>query len=106
MIQEKRRLKLHEEMCQLLGSRNCYFRPPTGLNMKYPCIRYDFSSAPGTRYADNRIYLFMQHYTLMVIDYDPDSEIPEKLMEKFPYCKLERSYQTDGLNHFILSLYY
>lgn len=106
MTQETKRLKLHEELCELLGSRYCYFCPPTGLSMKYPCIRYETSSAPREVYADNRIYLFKQHYTLTVIDYDPDTEIPEKLIGKFPYCRLDRSYEADGLNHFILSLFY
>lgn len=102
----KNRLQLHEELCKLLGSRNCYFCPPTGLTMKYPCIRYN-TSPPDTTYADNKVYLFKQHYTLMVIDYDPDTEIPGKLMEHFPYCRMDRPpYQVDGLNHFVYSLYF
>lgn len=101
----KSRLQLHEKLCDLLGSRNCYFCPPTGLNMKYPCIRYE-TSKPSAKYADNKIYLFMQHYTLTVIDYDPDTDIPNRLMEIFPYCSFDRAYQVDELNHFVLSLFY
>lgn len=106
MTMDRKRIQLHEELCKLLGSRNCYFCPPAGLNMKYPGIRYEQSNAPWKRHANNKIYTFKQHYTLMVIDYDPDTNIPDKLIEHFPYCSLERSYSTDGLNHFILSLYY
>ena len=30
-----RRLKLHEELCDILGSRNVYFQPPETVKMKY-----------------------------------------------------------------------
>lgn len=102
---EQNRLKLHEKLCKLLGSRQCYYCPPTGLNMKYPCIRYELASSKP-EYADNKIYKHYWRYTLTVIDYDPDSEIPTKLLEEFSYCTNNRNYQADGLNHFVYSLYY
>lgn len=102
---EKNRLRLHEKLCKLLGSRQCYYCPPTGLTMEYPCIRYErASSRPG--YADNKIYKQNWRYTLIAIDYDPDSWIPTKLLETFPYCSQDRSYTANGLNHFVFTLYF
>lgn len=102
----KRRENLHEILCEILGSRYCYFSPPTGLKMKYPCIRYEYSNGDAN-YANNKIYMFHTKYTLTVIDYDPDSFIPEKLLEELAYVRLTRPpYVTDGLNHWVFDLYY
>jgi len=41
----------------------------------------------------------------MVIDKDPDSEIPG-MVAKLPLCKFVRHYTTDNLNHDVYRLYY
>lgn len=98
------RLTLHEELCEVLGSRNCYFSPPS--TMKYPCIRY-IRGAPLVEHADNIEYTEMFEWTVTVIDVDPDSEIPRRLKDHFKhYCRRDREYTVDGLNHFVFVLYY
>lgn len=98
------RLTLHEELCTVLKSRNCYFEPPS--IMEYPCIKYE-RQMPSVVYADNVRYGKFDSWMLTIIDTDPDSEIPERLEEHFTkYCSKNREYSSDGLHHFVYTLYY
>lgn len=98
------RESLHEELCEVLGSRNCYFEPPS--QMEYPCIKYE-RQKPITRYADNVEYYKISSWMLTIIDTDPESDIPRRLKEHFKrYLTWDREYSADGLKHFIYTLYY
>ena len=99
------RLNLHEEFCKLLGTRNVYFDAPEKITMAYPAIRY-VNSRFNNRKANNKLYMSMKGYEVTIIDGDPDSELREKILERFPYCKFDRSYKSDGLNHYVFTLYY
>lgn len=99
------RLELHEEFCVLLGTRNVYFQPPTSVNMNYPCIKYSIAGM-DQKHANNAIYNSCTRYEITVIDYDPDSDIPGKILKHFPMCSFDRAYSSDNLNHFVLTLYY
>ena len=99
------RLKLHEEFCEILGTRNVYFQSPGSPGMKYPCIKYSLSKIDSRR-ANNKIYKNMNGYEVIVIDYDPDGEIHMSILKHFPMCSYDRSYVADNLNHHVLSLYY
>lgn len=101
---EQKRLNLHEFLCRILGDRNCYYSPPTGLTMKYPCIRYDLSD-PRVVHADNIPYLMDLRWVVTVIDEDPDSRIASSFfgMKK---CSFDRKYSANDLNHFVFSLYF
>lgn len=100
----RKRLELHEKLCDILGSRNCYFRPPTGLNLKYPCILYDHTNNMED-YADNHMYRNRKRYSVTIVDEDPDSEIPDRLQE-LSYCSSDRNYISENLNHFVYTLYW
>ncbi len=97
------RLQLHEELCTLLGSRNVYFQPPR--SMQYPCIKYSRSGIDQHR-ANDSLYLSTSQYELTVIDYNPESDVPEKILKHFPMCRFDRGYVADNLNHFVLTLYF
>lgn len=99
------RLYLQTEFEKLIKSRNVYFQPPSSLTMRYPCIRYVLADK-DLRYADNRIYKSVNRYEVTIIDYDPDSDIPDKIMEHFPMCSFSRRYVSGNLNHTVLILYY
>lgn len=101
---EAKRLKLHEFLCEILGSRNCYYSPPTGMKMNYPCIVYKLG---GNRpfYADNIQYLLKLQWDVIIIDNNPDTKIINKMFE-VPECRFDRSMVSDGLNHFYHTLYY
>jgi len=74
-----------------------YFQPPTNVKLEYPCIVYkrDFAD---TKFADNEPYAHKRRYMVMVIDQNPDSEIPEKVAA-LPMSLFNRFYTVDNLNH-------
>jgi hypothetical protein len=100
-----RRLQLHEELCEILGSRNVYFQPPGTVRMKYPCIRYSRDRGRHLN-ADNRTYLYKQAYQIIYMDFNPDNEVVEQLMEHFSEISYIRNYTADNINHDVLIIYY
>lgn len=99
------RLELHEILCDILGSRNCYFTPPPGIKMDYPAIVYELSNIQVT-YADNIIYKDKKRYSVMVIDEDPDSQIPDRILKNCLYTTSDRVFVTDGLYHFTFTMFF
>lgn len=100
----KSREDLHYVLVNLLGSSNVYFQPPETIKLKYPCIVYELSDMETVK-ADNKKYLVRKRYQVTIIDEDPDSEFPDKMI-KLPYCRFDRSFATEDLNHWVFSLYF
>lgn len=100
----KTRLMLQTKLEELMGNRNVYFSSPTGQKMNYPCIKYNLVNARVDN-ADNIDYMTRKRYTLICIDADPDSVIPDKIL-KLPYCSFDRTYTSNNLNHFVFTLYW
>lgn len=104
------RLALHDILCGVLeapfpdGENHCYFEPPSDIEMKYPCIRYNYTNDLDA-FADNTRYQSFKRYIVTVIDENPDSKIPERL-KKLPYCTSDRNFAVDELSHFVYTLYY
>lgn len=99
-----RRIDLQNELEQLLDSDQVFFQKPENVKMKYPAIVYDYSR-DYVKNADNIKYVKIPCYSVTVIDYDPDSEISEKVSE-LPNSSLDRTYRSDNLNHFVYTIYY
>ena len=98
------RLRLHEELVNILGSRYVYFQPPESIKLNYPCIiyeRYDISNT----FADDDVYLDPRQYRITVVDKNPDSKIVDK-MAKFKTARFVRHMVVDNLNHDIFFFYY
>lgn len=89
---------------ELLGSRNVYYQPPESIRMSYPAIRYS-KKLIATKYASDVKYSMRNCYEVTVIDTLPDNPVIEKLLA-LPYCKFDRHYTADNLNHDVLTLYY
>lgn len=110
-MDELQKTPLHERLCKVLadpfsdGDTHCYFEPPADIQIKYPCIVYHRSN-DFTEFADNNRYLNYNRYTITIIDENPDSEIPERLASSFPYCTSDRNFSTDGLSHYIYTLFF
>ena len=102
---EARRFILHEEFCDLLESRAVYYQPPESLKMNYPCIRYS-GSGFDTLYADNRAYKSIERYEGVFITRDPNSDIPELMMNQFEMCNFGSRYTANNLYHHPFTLYY
>lgn len=100
-----RRVELGDHLKAILGTSNCYFNPPETKRISYPAIIYARSGG-NANYADNRLYTYMESYSITVIDRNPDSEIPMKIQETFELCRFERFFVSDNLNHWVLEIYY
>lgn len=98
------RIELHEELKAILGSGFVYFQPPESVKMSYPCIVYGIDGMDIKR-ADDRPYLTAKRYSITIIDKDPDSVIPDRLLT-LPYCSFDRCYTSDNLNHWVFTLYF
>lgn len=98
------RLDLHQLLCDILGTSNVYFQPPSTVRIEYPCIVYDRSKI-HTKFADDRPYLHKKQYTVTSIDRNPDSVLPDRLAE-LPGCVHDRQYQADRLYHDVFTINY
>lgn len=92
------------EILRQEAHKHVYFQPPATVRMSYPCIVYTWSN-DDTIYADNRPYRSMKAYDVMVIDKNPDSEIPGKVAE-LPMAKFKTRYQKENLYHTVYGLYF
>ena len=96
------RLELH----QLLETftEHVYFQPPTNIKLEYPCIIYkrDFAD---TLFADNHPYRHTKRYMVIIIDPNPDSEIPDKVAG-MPMSLFNRFYTADDLNHDVYNVFF
>lgn len=99
------RVTLHEALCELLGSRNVYFQTPESVKMSYDAIRYALGGKDIKR-ASNRAYKTTNKYEGVVITRDPDTTIPDAMIEHFEMCSFGRPYTADNLNHYPFTLYY
>lgn len=97
------RLELHNELTQFFP--NVYFQPPSNIQMTYPCIVYN-KTGRNRHFGNDVIYLSQQGYKLMVIEYNPDSDVADRIESHFEYCGIDQYYTVDNLNHTTLSLYY
>ncbi len=98
------RLSLQYLLEELLGSENVYFQPPESMKIKYPAIIYGLADI-GNTHADDGVYLSRKRYQITLIDADPDSEFVDKLVS-LPTCRFDRSYASDNLNHWVVTIYY
>lgn len=98
------RLKLHEILCDILGTRNVYYDPPESLRMEYDAIRYSLDEIKTT-YANNAKYSSKRCYNVILISRTSDPEVLDKLLE-LPFSDLGRPYVSDNLHHYPITLYY
>lgn len=98
------RTDLHEKLCELLGSENVYYQPPSSMKMKYPAIVYSRSRITST-HANNKKYSMRDVYEIIVVDRDADNPVIKEILQ-LEYCSYDRQYKSDNLYHDVLTLYY
>lgn len=98
------RVELQRLLESLLGSRNVYYMPPESTKMQYDAIRYSKKNI-RTDYASDMVYGMKDCYELIVIAKLPDHPVIKKLLT-LPYCRYDRHYVVDNLNHDVLTIYY
>lgn len=100
----QRRVELQRMLENMLGSRNVYYQPPTSIKLKYPCILYNLESANDV-HAENDIYRRLYRYSLTYITKDPEDPMWE-MINDLRYCRFDRFYTSDNMNHFVYTIYY
>lgn len=98
------RIELQRILEAIPGVKKVYFQPPESLKLSYPCIIYHLDRGES-HHADNEKYIYMKRYSLIVIDKNPDSAIPDSIAD-LEYCAFDRFYTADNLNHFVFTLYF
>ena len=102
------RLTLHEELVNVLGTKNVYFQPPESIKMTYPCIIYELYDISNTK-ADDDYYLDPRQYRVTIVDTNPDSPTRDK-MAKYKsgvgLTKFVRSQVINNLYHYTYNIYY
>jgi len=98
------RLDLHVILEAILELDRVYFQPPESVKMQYPCIVYQKNKI-DTRMADNKVYNHTNGYVITVIDPNPDSYIPERLLE-LSMCTFDRHFVANNLYHTTFNIYY
>ena len=94
---------MHEEFCDILGTKNVYFQPPESVKIQYPAIVYSRRSI-DTAFANNGVYKKSPSYEVTLIDKNPDSEYIEKILQ-LPHCRYDRHYEAENLNHDAFTIY-
>ena len=98
------RLELHEILCDILGSRNVYFQPPTNVSMRYPSIVYNLSDIEN-KHADDGVYSFTNQYQITLIDRNPETDVVYKI-NQIQTANFIRSYSSDNLNHWVFEIFF
>lgn len=80
-----------------------FFQPTSDTTLSYPCLLYKLTDIPVDR-ANNGPYKIEHSYDLTVIDRDPVSPLREAIV-RLPFCRFTRSYESDGLHHYVFRIY-
>ena len=105
-----KRTDLHKVLCEIVnmkepdGDTHVYYNSTENVRMKYPAIRYSRAKIDN-KHADDSVYMQKRSYTVIVIDYDADSSIVEKV-SKLPQCVHNRFYKANNLNHDVFTIYW
>lgn len=86
------------------GLKTVYFQPPDSLKIIYPAVIYSLSNLQTT-YANNKKYIGYDVYKVTIITKDPRSDLHEKI-DCLDFCDFDRAYVSDGLHHFVFTLYH
>ena len=100
-----RRLELQSKLEELVGNSNVYFQPPASVKLSYPCVVYSVGSGDA-KYANDLVYHFTNSYDVTFIYKRPNLDIIEQVVRTLPMCRLNSTYCSDGLNHYVFKLYY
>lgn len=100
------RIQLQEllETTTGLPRSRVYFQPPEGIRLEYPCLIYNRNYSM-VAHADNGVYKVEKRYSVMVIDRDPDSVLPDKL-EWLPQVSFQTWFAKDQLNHYVFNMFF
>ena len=99
------RTELSKKFRAILGNSHVYFQPPNGTKIEYPCIIYKLENDESFN-ADDKRYITYDRYSLKVIDYDPDSQLRNRICDEFEHSSLDRMAVNNNLNHWYMTIYW
>ena len=102
---ESRRVKLHQELVDILGTSHVYYDPPESIKMVYPCIIYERESGHSD-YADNSTYRYTQSYQVTYVNHAVENDVCKKLLDHFQMIRYSRHFVADNLHHDVFYLYF
>lgn len=101
-MNKAKRIDFHNKLVAACG--RSYYQPIQNTKLEYPCIVYE--ELPETvLYANDKRFETIPQVQITVIDRDPDSEITDKLVERFPESRMVNKTVVDNLYHTIYELY-
>lgn len=101
-MNKTKRIDFHNKLVASCG--RAYYQPTQNTKLAYPCIVYE-EITETVLYGNNKRFETFPQVQITVIDRDPDSEITEKLVERFPEAKMVNKNVVDNLYHTIYELY-
>ena len=103
-MRQRNRPALHEKLCEILGSRNVYFDPPSNIHLNYPCIIYKRIASEARR-ADNLRYINWYPYDVQIISKDPEFELFDTFLSHFDAGREGAPFVSDNLHHSNFTIY-
>lgn len=100
-----KRTELQNILERINGISKVYFQPPASVSLTYPCVIYNLENG-DTRYADNKMYNFINKYQLTFIYKKVSLTIIEDVLSLFEMCKCDKVFVSDNLYHYVFTLYY
>lgn len=94
------RLELHDKLLAIC--EHVYYQPPETIKMVYPCIIYELER-DDLIHADDYAYHRKKRYSVMIVDRNPDSSLPDIFSEAFN-IGMSRHYTADNLHHFAYTI--
>ena len=85
------------------GDRHTYLNPPPSVRMRYPAIKYSLNSIDQT-FASGGLYQAKPSYQVILIDPEIDTKYLKPMLQ-IPYCRFNRFYIADNLNHWVFTIY-
>lgn len=88
---------------QVVKHDRVYFQPPENLKIEYPAVVFHLSKMEIDRASDVP-YKGAKEYSVTLITKDPEPDVIDEIL-KIPYSSLDTTYISDGMNHFVFTVY-
>lgn len=88
---------------QAVQNNRVYFQPPENLKIVYPAVVFHLSKIE-IDHASDAPYKGAREYSVTLITKDPEPDVIDEIL-KIPYSSLDTTYISDGMNHFVFTVY-
>lgn len=100
-------MRMYRDLLHLLQQavrhNRVYFQPPENLNIGYPAVVFHLSKIE-IDHASDVPYKGAKEYSVVLITKDPEPDVINEIL-KIPYSSLDTTYISDGMNHFVFTVY-